>query len=160
LKTNEFTLIGEDLVRVPAKDLDLNYVELTNLGYCTDFPGWTLYLHHQHSHLKYCISGSSLNPDRIAAGGKPLFSLWVMPWADDASGNQSKQYNAHLNFCTQNLNIPHEQLKHQYFVQFCSTSQHASSGEQFSPLIETWYGIFIFGHHLMLRLVLVVVTNT
>jgi hypothetical protein len=66
-----------------------------------------------------------------------------MPWADDASGNQSKQYNPHLNLCTQNLNVPHEQLKHQYFVRFCSTSQHASSGEQFRPLIETWYDMFI-----------------
>ena len=67
-----------------------------------------------------------------------------MPWADDTSGNRSKQYNAHLNLCTQNLNIPHKQLKHQYFVQFCSTSQHASSGEQFSPLIETLSGFAPF----------------
>jgi hypothetical protein len=96
-------------------------------------------------------SGSSLNPDRTAAGGKPLFSLRVMPWADDVSGNQSKQYNPHINLCTQNLNVPHEKLKHQYFVRFCSTSQHASSGEQFRPFIETWYGTFPYGWNLMLR---------
>lgn len=67
-----------------------------------------------------------------------------MPWADDASGNQSKQYNPHINLCTQNLNVPHEKLKHQYFVCFCSTSQHASSGEQFRPFIEEWYGVFLY----------------
>lgn len=67
-----------------------------------------------------------------------------MPWADDASGNQSKQYNPHINLCTQNLNVPHEKLKHQYFVHFCSTSQHASSGEQFRPFIEEWYGVFLY----------------
>ena len=84
-----------------------------------------------------------LNPNRTAAGGKPLFSLCVMPWADDASGNQSKQYNPHINLCTQNLSIPHEKLKHQYFVRFCSTSQHASSGEQFRPFIEAWCSTFL-----------------
>jgi hypothetical protein len=95
-------------------------------------------------------SGSLLNPDRTAAGGKPLFSLRVMPWADNSSGNRSKQYNPHLNLCTQNLSVPHGKLKHQYFVHFGSTSQHASSGEQFRPLIETWYGAFICRHHWVL----------
>ena len=66
----------------------------------------------QSAQLSDHIPGSSLNPDRMAAGGKPLFSLCVMPCADDASGNWSKQYNPHINICTQNLNIPHEKLKH------------------------------------------------
>ena len=66
-----------------------------------------------------------------------------MPWADDASGNRSKQYNPHINVCTQNLNVPHEKLKHQYFVRFCSTSKHVSSGEQFRTLLETWYSVFV-----------------
>lgn len=68
-----------------------------------------------------------------------------MPWADDASGNRSKQYNPHINLCMQNLNIPHAKLKHQYFVRFCSTSKHATSGEQFRPVIESWHGAFICG---------------
>lgn len=34
-----FTLIEEQPVRVPATELVLNYVELTELGYQTDFPG-------------------------------------------------------------------------------------------------------------------------
>ena len=32
-------LTGDHLVQVPAKELYLNYVELTDLGYCTNFPG-------------------------------------------------------------------------------------------------------------------------
>jgi len=105
------------------------------------------------------LAGSSLNPDRTTAGGKPLFSLRVMPWADDASGNRSKQYNPHINLCTQNLDLPHEKLKHQYFVHFCSTSQHASSGEQFRPFVEEWYDTFLRRHHLMLTQSAVAVIN-
>jgi hypothetical protein len=128
------------MIRVPTKELDLNYVELRDLGYHTNFPGKSdTFICFPYHLISNCTLGSMLNPDRIAAGGKPLFSLRVMPWADDASGNQSKQYNPHINLCTQNLSIPHEKLKHQYFVRFCSTSQHASSGEQFRPFIEAWY---------------------
>lgn len=151
-------LIDECLVRVPTKELAMNYVELTDLGYCTDFPGLTLFLHHQYGSADHTL-GSSLNPDRTAAGGKPLFSLRIMPWADDASGNRSKQYNPHINLCMQNLNIPHEKLKHQYFVRFSSTSQHAASGEQFRPVIETWHATHIHGNHLTLTWFAVVVIN-
>ena len=66
-----------------------------------------------------------------------------MPWANNASGNRSKQYNPHINVCMQNLNVPHKKLKHQYFVRFCSTSKHVSSSEQFRALLETWYSVFI-----------------
>jgi hypothetical protein len=137
-----FVLDQENLVRVPAKELDLDYTELTRLGYHTNFCGQRDLFFTCLTQPPDCSAGSSLNPDRTAAGGKPLFSLRVMPWADDVSGNRSKQYNPHINLCAQNLNAPHEKLKHQYFVHFCSTSKHANSGEQFRPLIEEWYGAF------------------
>jgi len=144
-------LIEDCLVWMPIKELDLNYIKLTHLGYHTNFPGWlgTILMH-----LTWPSDdtvGSSLNPDRTAARGKPLFSLHVMPWADDASGNRSKQYNPHINLCMQNPNLSHEKLKHQYFIHFCSTSQHASSGEQFQLIIEEWYSAFLYRCHAMLR---------
>ena len=136
---------------MPAKELDLNYVELTHLGYHMNFPGRLGIVLMCLTRSSDNAAGSSLNPDQTAAGGKPLFSLCVMPWADDASGNQSKQYNPHINLCAQNLNLSHKKLKHQYFVHFCSMSQHVSSSEQFQPIIEEWYGAFLYRHYVMLR---------
>ena len=153
-----FVLTEGQVIRVPARELDMNYVELTDLGYHTNFPG----LIPQPScwQLSNRISGSSLNPDRVAAKGKPLFSLRIMPWADDASGNQSKQYNPHMNLCIQNLGVPHERLRHQYFVRFGSTSQHASSGEQFTALLKEWYSRLAYIHHPALTLSPVVVVSS
>ena len=51
------------------------------------------------------------NPVQAVAKGKPVFSLWVMPWADDVSGNWSKQYNLHINVYMKNLNVPSKKLK-------------------------------------------------
>lgn len=78
------------------------------------------------------------NPVRAIAKGKPVFSLRVMPWADDVSGNRSKQYNPHVNIYMKNLNIPSEKLKQQFFVRFCSTSPDAGSNEQFRAFLENW----------------------
>ncbi|KAJ7933328.1 hypothetical protein B0H13DRAFT_1856351 [Mycena leptocephala] len=51
------------------------------------------------------------NPVRKIAKGRPVFSIRIVPWSDDVSGNE-------------------------YFVRFCSTSPHASSGEQFEALAD------------------------
>ncbi|KAJ7870959.1 hypothetical protein B0H14DRAFT_3571865 [Mycena olivaceomarginata] len=59
-----------------------------------------------------------------------------MPWADDVSGNRSKQYNAYMNMYIANINLPHQLLSQEYFVRFCATSQYASSLEQFDALAE------------------------
>lgn len=68
--------------------------------------------------------------------GKPMFQIRVMVWSDDVSGNKSKQYNQHTNVCITNLNIPHRISSQEYFVRFCTTSQHASSSEQLAALVE------------------------
>lgn len=84
----------------------------------------------------------SPHPVRITAQGRPVFVLRIMPWADDVSGNRSKQYNAHMNMYLPNINIPHKLLAQEYFVQFCATSPHASSLEQFDALSMDWYDVF------------------
>lgn len=76
------------------------------------------------------------NPVRETASGHPVFTLRVMPWSDDVSGNVSKSYNAHMNVYVANVNIPHKKLYQEYFVRFCSTSPDVSSSEQFDALAE------------------------
>lgn len=67
------------------------------------------------------VKWSSATVLPVAAG------LQVVPWADDVSGNRSKQYNPHVNIHTKNLNEPSEKLKQQNFVRFRSTSPNAGS---------------------------------
>lgn len=76
------------------------------------------------------------NPTRNIAKGRPVFTLRIMPWCDDVSGNVSKQYNAHTNIYATNANLPHLKLAQEYFVRFCTTSPHASSLELFEALSE------------------------
>ncbi|KAJ7868986.1 hypothetical protein B0H14DRAFT_2346333 [Mycena olivaceomarginata] len=78
------------------------------------------------------------HPVREIAQGRPVFVLRIMPWADDVSGNRSKQYNAHMNMYIANINLPHKLLSQEYFVRFWATLQYASSPEQFDALAEDW----------------------
>ncbi len=74
------------------------------------------------------------HPVREIAKGRPTFTLGIMTWADDVSGNRTKQYNPHTNVYVANTNLPHRNLQQEYFVRFCSTSQDASALEQLEVL--------------------------
>ncbi|KAF9780518.1 hypothetical protein BJ322DRAFT_1011992 [Thelephora terrestris] len=106
-----------EIIRVPVDHLQLTFPEIKALG-------------------RGGFQHFSPNPVRAIAKGRPVFSLRVMPWADDVSGNRSKQYNPHINIYMKNLNIPSEKLKQQFFVRFCSTSPDTSSNEQFRAFLE------------------------
>ncbi|KAJ7793439.1 hypothetical protein B0H14DRAFT_2533522 [Mycena olivaceomarginata] len=73
------------------------------------------------------------NPMRKLVGDdEDLFVLMVSPWADDVSGNRSKQYNKHMNMCTGNGCLPGRLLQQEFHVHYISTSPHATSAEQFA----------------------------
>lgn len=76
------------------------------------------------------------HPVRSIAKGRPAFCIRVMPWVDDVSGNQSKQYNAHMNTYMANVSLPHEKLTQEYYVRFCSTSPDASGTEQVDAMAQ------------------------
>ncbi|KAI0072764.1 hypothetical protein K474DRAFT_1604488 [Panus rudis PR-1116 ss-1] len=115
-----------NVLRIEAKQLHTNFVELQDEGY--NFllngqyaPEWTKQMPH---------------PVREIAKGRATYTLSLMTWADDVSGNRSKQYNAHTNVYLANLNIPHGKLQQEYFVRFCSTSPNASALEQLEIITE------------------------
>ena len=59
-----------------------------------------------------------------------------MTWADDVSGNRTKQYNPHPNVYIANINLPHKKLQQEYFVRFTSTSPDASALEQLEVITK------------------------
>ena len=84
------------------------------------------------------------HPVRKKANGKPTFTLGIMTWADDVSGNRSKQYNPHTNLYSANLNLPHRKLQKEYFAHFSSTSPTAGALQQLDGLLtdtgpEVWH---------------------
>ncbi|KAJ6586682.1 hypothetical protein B0H10DRAFT_1733084, partial [Mycena sp. CBHHK59/15] len=123
-----FVIRDEEIVRVRATDLRYNFLDLRETGHSFKFPG--------ELYSSPSWAQNMPNPVRKIAQGRPVFSVRIIPWSDDVSGNVSKQYNPHVNIYMANANLSHRKVSQEYFVRFCSTSPHASSGEQFEALSE------------------------
>ncbi|AFR96230.1 hypothetical protein C343_04348 [Cryptococcus neoformans C23] len=83
----------------------------------------------------------SLNPLRSTVGiNDDFLVVFVSLWADDVSGNRSKQYNKHVNIYMQNTNLPAKLLNQDHFINFISTSQHASWAEQMAEILKIIQG--------------------
>ena len=81
-------------------------------------------------HNRIALKASKLNPIRERANGRPFYVIQIKLWSDDVSGNRTRQWNKHFNWCWTHSGIP-QQLQHQeYFVHFLSTSPHATALEQ------------------------------
>ncbi|KAJ7835357.1 hypothetical protein B0H14DRAFT_3109979 [Mycena olivaceomarginata] len=116
--------IGNDVRSVPASEFRYNYPDIVDrIG----------------NEIKWADGSNAPkmpNPLRELAGGDDLFVIMLPMWADDVSGNKSKQYNKHMNMYMANSNLPGQLLQQEYFVRFVSTSPHAGSPEQFSVIKE------------------------
>ncbi|KAJ7203369.1 hypothetical protein GGX14DRAFT_535928 [Mycena pura] len=95
----------------PADNLELDYLDIQG-----DYG----------ENLEWVDSSSLVDDD------EDLFVVMVSPWADDVSGNRSKQYNKHMNMYTGNGCLPGRLLQQEFNVHFMCSSPHASSAEQFA----------------------------
>ncbi|EJD38038.1 hypothetical protein AURDEDRAFT_72549, partial [Auricularia subglabra TFB-10046 SS5] len=107
-------------VTIPLSDFAKTYPDLCNDG---GLPAEA---------VAHCVKMP--NPLRAVANGRPLYSVFIHSWADDVSGNVSKQYNKHMNMYVVNASLPASLLQQEFFITFVSTSQHASAAEQFAAL--------------------------
>ncbi|KAI0728282.1 hypothetical protein C8Q72DRAFT_875862 [Fomitopsis betulina] len=114
--TGIFVVHDEKLVRFRAKELQNNVIELSQA-------------------FNLCFN-DICHPVRAIAAKRPAFTVRLMPWVDD-------QYNAHTNIYVANINLLHNKLKQEYFIRFCSTSQHASSSEQLELKQEIIFRIIL-----------------
>ncbi|THU81202.1 hypothetical protein K435DRAFT_565165, partial [Dendrothele bispora CBS 962.96] len=122
-----FCTIHSQHDRIPAQSLAQNILEIqATYGEGLKFS--------DYSPCQYTV----VNPLREISKGRPMFRLRVIPWSDDVSGNVSKQYNAHTNVYITNAHLPHRMLAQEFFIRYCSTSQVASSSEQFVALCENF----------------------
>ncbi|EJD36693.1 hypothetical protein AURDEDRAFT_73929, partial [Auricularia subglabra TFB-10046 SS5] len=117
-----------DLITVPIADFRLTFPELLAGNAIPALAGALFKLRSTASAMP--------NPLREVADGDELFTVFVNLWADDVSGNVSKQYNKHINIYVSNMGLPAALLQQEYFVRFVSTSPNATAPEQFSAIKE------------------------
>ncbi|KAG8796301.1 hypothetical protein FRC12_000716, partial [Ceratobasidium sp. 428] len=69
------------------------------------------------------------HPLRAKAGNRMVYSVPLIVFMDDASGNVSKQWNKHWSSYLSNASVPREDLQSEYHVCFVTTSTHAAPAE-------------------------------
>ena len=60
------------------------------------------------------------------AGDRLVYSVSIIVFIDDVSGNKSKQWNKHFSCYMSNGTLPHEKLDQEFHVHFVTTSPSAS----------------------------------
>lgn len=69
------------------------------------------------------------HPLRSVANGRMVYSVPILIFMDDVSGNITKQWNKHHVVYMSNGNLPREMLEQEFHVQFVSSSPHATPME-------------------------------
>lgn len=77
------------------------------------------------------------HPLREAAGDRLVYSVPLIVFIDDVSGNISKQWNKHISVYLSNGCIPREKLEEEFHVRFVATSPHASPLELMQGVRES-----------------------
>ncbi|KAI0365428.1 hypothetical protein BV20DRAFT_954196 [Pilatotrama ljubarskyi] len=121
--TGVYVIHDPDPVEICSRDLVYNVYELVDI-----------------SDESNTVRFTGINPLRNIAQGRRMHTSFIKLWGDDVSGNRSKQYNAHTNVYFTHANLPHRQLAQQYHIKFASTSQFATSGEQFDAAVADMSG--------------------
>jgi len=66
------------------------------------------------------------HPLREIAGDRLVYSVPIIVFIDDVSGNKSKQWNKHFLCYMSNGSLPREKLDQEFDVRFVTTSPNAS----------------------------------
>jgi hypothetical protein len=78
-----------------------------------------------------------LNPLHAKSRGHMVYSIPLIIFMDDVSGNISKQWNKHHTIYMSNINLPHEMLEKEFCIQFVTSSPHAAPMEMMNAIQES-----------------------
>jgi hypothetical protein len=76
------------------------------------------------------------HPLRAVAGLRPVYSLPIILFMDDVSGNKTNMWSKHISCYISNAALTHEVLNAEYSVWFVLTSKHASPSELLQGIRE------------------------
>ncbi|KAG0692392.1 hypothetical protein DFH29DRAFT_985782 [Suillus ampliporus] len=77
------------------------------------------------------------NPLREKSKGRIVYSVPLIIFMDDVSGNISKQWNKHHTIYMSNANLPCEMLEKEFCVRFVTSSPHAAPMEMMTAMQES-----------------------
>lgn len=77
---------------------------------------------------------AKFHPLRTVAKDRPIYSIPLIAFIDDVSGNQSKQWNKHFSCYMSNGALPRRKLENEFHVRFVATSPNATPLEMMQGL--------------------------
>ena len=91
------------------------------------------------------------NPLRETAGDHLVYSVPIIVFIDDVSGNKSKQWNKHFSCYMSNGALPREKLDQEFHVHFVATSPNASPLEIMQGVRKAIEYIFLIFYNCLSR---------
>jgi len=85
------------------------------------------------------------HPLHAKANNQIVYSVPLIMFMDDISGNISKQWNKHHVIYASNANLPQEMLEKEFFLRFVTSSLHASPMELMKAMKDSI--TYVFNSH-------------